>query len=73
MTQLDDWKVRGKKQFFALVPVRFSGTVLGTEFGPESKLERYVVRILVRKNPYRNRFCLGTVRGTERNFEKLKK
>ena len=43
----------------------FFGTVRGTDFGPDSNLVRYVVRILVRKNPYRNGFFFGTVGGTD--------
>ena len=51
----------------------FVGPVRGPEFGPDSNLVRSVVRILVRKNPYRGGFFFGPVRGPDQNFEKLKK
>ena len=62
--------------FFQYEPYRM---VLGTEFDPEANLVRYVVvRSLVRENPYRKGFYIGTVRGMApyrmvQNFEKLKK
>ena len=51
----------------------FVGPVRGPEFGPDSNLVRSVVRILVRKNPYRGGFFFGPVRGPDQNSEKLKK
>ena len=47
----------------------FIGTVHATDFGTDSNLVRYVVRIFVRKNPYRNGFF--SVRyGLRRKFRK---
>ena len=53
----------------------FFSTVRGTDFGPDSNLVRYVVRILVRKNPYRYGFFFryGTGYGPKfRIIEKIK-
>ena len=65
-TNFSTWNGFFVRNFLVWYVVRIFGTVLSTEFGPDSNLVRYVVGISVRKNPYRNKIC------TEQKFEKYR-
>ena len=51
----------------------FVGPVRGPEFGPDSNLVRSVVRILVRKNPYRGGFFFRSGPWSGPKFRKIEK